>query len=949
MISDGEPQTVSAADAASVEVDFRLVPLAVTAWAAAFVVPLVPARLVWVAIAVVVASAAVLTWLALRGVSRRGAAPGNAASVADACPSDSGPRDVERVHGWTRRRGWALAVVVALLGGVASATVTSLHVASARTGPVPELAAEAETISAELVVSTDPRRRKSSTPGRPGYVMFDGRIESVTEDETTYRARSSVLVLADDGWANLRPGQRISARGRLSATEPTDRAVAVFSARSSPTSVAEPGVVQRAASALRTGLAEASVGGPGDSGALLPGLVVGDVSAMPPALTEDFTTTGLTHLTAVSGANLTILLVFMLGIARWARIRSWGLTVVGLVCVVGFVVVARPDPSVLRAAAMGLVALAGSTIGQRRHGVPALAIASAALVLVDPWLSRSYGFVLSVLATAGILLFAPRMTEAMARWMPRWCATALAVPLAAQLACAPVVAMLSDSVSMVAVLANLLAAPAVAPATVLGVIAMLLSPLWAPLASVIAWVGCLPAWWIVEVGRRAARLPGAEVPWSTSVAGLVLLAACCLALIWLAPRLLRHRWVGVLLAVVTLIWLVSPSTIPDPTRLWSDWPPKDWRLAACDVGQGDAVVLRAGADAAVLVDTGPDADLVAACLDQLDVRRLPYVVLTHFHADHVGGLEGALRGREVGEIGVSPLPEPRSQAQEVRRVAAERHIPITVPSMGERRRLGPELSWTVLWPDTSSHPGVDPPAADGWRGEGADDSASGAGDPDETGEGSAANDASIVLRADVGGIRVLLTGDVEPHAQRRILAAHADRPDALAADVLKVPHHGSRFQDRRFLRSVDARVAVVSVGADNDYGHPAPRLVRRLKERRTSVLRTDRDGTVAVTGSASHLQTVRRRRWRGSSDDASPPGGGDRDRRSVRVGGSWHAVRRWQLQVRARSPPGMSSQVAGIRMLWARSRSCTARRSCSPSERSPPRWPVLGPRIPTRT
>ena len=235
-------------------------------------------------------------------------------------------------------------------------------------------------------------------------------------------------------------------------------------------------------------------------------------------------TTGLTHLSAVSGANFTLvcgtvlLVLTALGAGRVPRLA------VAALAAVGFVVLARPEPSVLRAAAMGLVGLVGLAGSRRAAGVPALAVAVVLLCVLDPWLSRSAGFALSVLATGGLLLLAGPWTRTLARALPLWAAAAVAVPLAAQAVCSPVTVLLTPQLSLVAVPANVLVAPAVAPATVLGVVAALLAPVWPQGAAGVAWLGGWAVRWIALVARRGADLPHAAVPWPEGVGGAALLA-----------------------------------------------------------------------------------------------------------------------------------------------------------------------------------------------------------------------------------------------------------------------------------------------------------------------------------------------------------------------------------------------------------------------------------------
>ncbi len=583
-----------------------------------------------------------------------------------------------------------------------------------------------------------------------------------------------------------------------------------------PRVLQQPADVLAGAERVRHAL-RSSVGGPADARALVPALVVGDDRRMSTEVVEDFRTCGLTHLAAVSGTNLTLVVGFLLVLARWAGVRARGLLVVGVVGVLGFVVLARPEPSVLRAAAMGSVALVGmSTRGRgvrgavRDHGVRALGVAVLLLLLVDPWLATSVGFVLSALATAGILVLGPPFRDALATWLPRWAAEALAIPLAAQLACTPVVAAISGQVSLVAVLANLLVAPAVAPATVLGLLGGVLSLVVEPVGRL---CGALAGWsaaWIIAVAVRLADLPSAAIDWSAGLVSVAALALLCLIVGLVAGRVLARR--GATLGLVAALVVVMLRPLPTP-----GWPPEGWVLVACDVGQGDGLVLNAGGGAAVVVDTGPDPTAMTRCLDRLEVRRVPVVVLTHFHADHVDGLPSVLAGRGVDEVELTGEEDPESGAVRVRRWAAARDVAVRVPAYGEVRRVG-DLTWQVVGPV---------PAPGGAR---------------RPAEGSAANNASLVLVAEVRGVRILLAGDIEPEAQQRL----ARSLPGLSVDVVKVPHHGSRYQDPDLLRGLGAGLAVVSVGRGNDYGHPAAATLSLLRAAGMRVARTDELGDVAV-------------------------------------------------------------------------------------------------------
>jgi competence protein ComEC len=336
-------------------------------------------------------------------------------------------------------------------------------------------------------------------------------------------------------------------------------------------------------------------------------------------------------------------------------------------------------------------------------------------------------------------------------------------------------------------------------------------------------VGAAAGWcvaWIVMVAERGSALPTAAIPWGSGPVALTALTVVCGSVALVVPRLLARRTTG--LACCLLMVLVVLVRVPTP-----GWPPQGWLMVACDVGQGDGLVLDTGvAHTAVVVDAGPDPRPMDRCLDDLGVRRIPLMVLTHFHADHVDGLPGVLDGRQVDAIWVSRLQDPPEGVSLVRDAAERAGVRATEAPYARTRRIG-DLTLEPVWPLPDSP----------MRG---------------PGDGSTANNASVVLLARIRGVTFFLGGDIEPEGQQRLARALP----GLHVDVLKVPHHGSRYQDLPFLQSLGARLAVISVGADNDYGHPAPETVAGLAATGERVLRTDRGGSVAVVERGGRLAAV---------------------------------------------------------------------------------------------
>lgn len=770
----------------------------------------------------------------------------------------------------------------------------ALRLQQIRDGPIASLARDRAAVLAEVTVTSDPRPIASG-PGGAGRVIVDARLERVRSVSRRWRVGVPVAVLAGPNWSRVMPGQRLRADVRLAPPLPGAMSAALVMARDPPELIGAAPWWQRSAARIRAGLVRASRGLPEPERGLLPGLVDGDTSGLDPVLAAQFKQAGLTHLVAVSGTNAAILIgVVLLVLRRLGARRSVCITL-GALTLIGFVAVARPSPSVLRAAVMAAVMLLALATGRPRDGLPALSASVLVLLMWHPEWAVDPGFAMSVLATGALLLLAPAWVEALRRrHIPGGLAEGIGVAAAASVVTAPVIVVLSGRLSLVSVPANVLAEVAVAPATVLGVLAAALAPWWPSGAAGMAQLAGLPCRWLTGVAEFFAGLPGGSIGWPATLTGAISLVVLIVVVVALARvPLIRAGLVAA--AVVAVI-----VQIPFRAEV-GGWPVRGLVLTACDIGQGDGLVLPVGPHAGIVVDVGPNPVLMDRCLRDLHVTSVPLLVLSHFDLDHVGGVAGVLRGRQVGRVVTGSLALQSPGRRLVERVLAAAGQTVAVAPAGRDISIG-GVRLEVLAPPV----GYVPPTGD-------------------------SNDSSLVIRATVSGHTILLTGDAAPLSQQDMLRRHVD----VRAEVLKVPHHGSRFFEPAFLAAVQARVAVISVGAHNTYGHPAPSLMSALDHLGVPMLRTDRSGAIEITATGAALGAAAQAHGPRSAPAhglRSAPAHGPRDAPPAAT----HATMSAWLEGAPGWPDGGTSEIC----LAPASSWSSATRSCSspvPSSRSPPR------------
>lgn len=733
-----------------------------------------------------------------------------------------GLRVAARPH--RHRAGRAVVAGLVVAGTGLGLGVGSVHLARLQAGPLAEVAAHEAVVRATVQVTGDPRMHQPAADGgrvpAPTWSV-PARLTAMTVRGHSTRVQVPVL-LRGAAVAHLRYGSLVALMGRAQPTwAPAEHAL-VLRVLGRPEERAPPGSVARITTAIRADFRAACAGLPADAGALLLGLAVGDESTLPASLDEAMLRSGLSHLTAVSGSNTSLVAGLALGLVAGLGLGWRSRILVAGLALAGYVALVRPQPSVLRAAAMGTVALVALGVGGRRRGAPALLVAVLVLLVLLPQMAVSVGFALSVAATAGLLLVGPGLAERLGRWRAtRWAPeplrAALAVAAAAHLATLPLALLMGNGASLVALPANVVVTPLVPVATVVGLAAALLAPLVPPVAVVLAHVASPATALIAIVARAGAAVPGGVIPVpggagpALVAAGLLSGTAVLAARGW---RPWRDRRVQLGLAVVLGLMVLVRGARD------ARWPPPDWLVLACDVGQGDGLLIRAaGAAEALLVDTGPDPAAIGRCVRDTGLDAVT-VLLSHFHADHVDGLPGVVAALPVVTILTTPVLEPPDGVGLVLRTARSAGIAVRSVRAGDHLQAA-GLDLQVLWPAREMAQ-------------------------------SPANNGSVVSLVTVPGtspLRVLVTGDVEPEAQAAVMG----RPGP-AADVVKVPHHGSRYQDPGFAAWSGADIALISVGAGNDYGHPSGATLAQYADAAAVIGRSDRQGALAVTMVAGRPQ-----------------------------------------------------------------------------------------------
>lgn len=549
--------------------------------------------------------------------------------------------------------------------------------------------------------------------------------------------------------------------------------------------------------------------------ALVLGVVLGEDEGLPEKVRDDFRASGLSHLLAVSGQNVAFLAIGVLGLGWLLRLPRVMRELITLAAIAGYVLAVGWQPSVVRAGVAGTLASLAWLVARPRDRWHFLTLGALILLVWAPTALLEPGFQLSFAAVAAIFLGVPRVGGWLEGYpVPRRVGEVLAIAVVCGIATAPIVLFHFGQAPVYTVLANALAAPAMPAVLGLGLLAGAAEPVAPGAATALAWLAGWAAAWLELVARVVASLPGAQIGSRAALIVVILAVAA-----WIAARrsraFLGTNTTAAAIAVVGLLLLGAAGR-------WAMRPGPEWhqpsglRVTFLDVGQGDSVLLETPS-ARVLVDQGPPEAEVASQLGRMGIDSLSALVLTHPQRDHVGGAADVIRRLRVRAVLDPGLSATGPDREEAVAAARERKVPVRIVRTGTQFKVG-GLVLRVLWPPDPGTPSEDP------------------------------NLNAVVLVATYGEIDVLLPADAESDVTARL--------PLTGVELLKVAHHGSAdpgLEDA--LRVLRPRIAVISCGRNNDYGHPrAETLAALAGSRGLTVYRTDTDGRVVVESDGRQLR-----------------------------------------------------------------------------------------------
>lgn len=718
-----------------------------------------------------------------------------------------------------------------LLLGLFFTTITIIRIEK---GVLPKIVREAKLVKIIGVVDSEPRL-KSGYRGQ-NALSFNLNVEKVRLSQTEWRIRERVRVNINrfQREPEIDIGQRLVLEGQLSLPKSNtsssfDYKKYLFRQAIQTILNARPDQLRILNQTTNPLIATANIirkrikqsiyqSLSGDRAGLMLGILIGDTTGISEDLQDDFGKTGLTHILAVSGLNVGMLLLICLGFLRFLGVKLRLQCLLTTLVIILYTLITRSEPSVLRASIMAIFGLGAWLLGKEKNLMAAISLAALALLIYDPFSLYNVGFQLSFAATLAIIFLNPILEKRLEAVPPRLRGD-LSICLAAQLGVAPLLVYYFNQISLISLLANMLVIPANAPVLTLGIISVTASFTWSALSHLVNFIAGLFLSYMIKVTQILASFPGVTLQLATPSllnigAYYILLGSIMFKLSKPKKRRLDSKILIIVLAlaVVFIWWQVAKGL-----------PPKQLTVTYLDVGQADATLIQTMTGENVLIDGGENPDILQSALVSKGVRKIDLIILSHPHADHLGGLTEVVKNYKVGSVLDGGQTHPSPLYEKFLTAVKKQKIPYQLARRGQEFKIGRSLDIFILHPTENFISGTT----------------------------SDINNNSVVAKISYGKVSFLFTGDIEEEAQFSLLS-YGER---LKAEILKVPHHGSaNGSNMQFLQYVQPEVAIIQVGAGNPFGHPAQSTLGKLKSLGAQIYRTDKDGDVTVRSDGKKVE-----------------------------------------------------------------------------------------------
>lgn len=541
---------------------------------------------------------------------------------------------------------------------------------------------------------------------------------------------------------------------------------------------------------------------------LMLGILLGDTTSIPEDIQEDFRKTGIYHILAVSGLNVTFLMILSYGFMKLIRARNWLKYPFIVLVIIFYAYLTNLQPSVLRASIMALVALGALALYREYNLLSSISLAALALLVYDPFLIYNVSFQLSFAATLAIILFMKDIEEKL-KFLPRRISQGLSLTMAAQLGVAPLLIYYFNQISIISVLANLLIVSATAPVLYLGVIASLFY-FFSPFFVLSNWISRVFLLYIINLSHLLASIPfsALNIP-RISLYSIVFYYI----FIFLMMKFLRKKSArGLVFSIIIILLIFSFS------NLYEIFYPSSFhglRANFINVGEGDSSLIQLDSGENVLIDGGETAEPVLSALGKNRVRRINLMIASHPHSDHIGGLVEVLNDYPVDLVLDSGFSNSSSTYKKFLNIIAKKKVPYKKASSGQKFSLGKDLKLEVLAPKERFFSGTE----------------------------SDINNNSVVVKVKYRNISMLFPGDTEIPAQEELLKLGS----ILDCDILKFPHQGSSDAALTpFIKEVSPKIALIMVSADNKFGHPHQITLKKLRDEGVQIYRTDQQGDITL-------------------------------------------------------------------------------------------------------